>query len=85
MSEQDSAGPTDSITPDQGLPWESSLGDFFELAAQKSPDKVFVEISGQEFTYRQAQKKILQNNNKSKTKPQKEVIANEYTKRRSKD
>ena len=60
MSEQDSAGPTDSITPDQGLPWESSLGDFFELAAQKSPDKVFVEISGQEFTYRQAQKKVLQ-------------------------
>ena len=60
MSEQDSAGPTNSTTPCQGLPWESSLGDFFELAAQKSPDKVFVEILGQEFTYRQAQKKVLQ-------------------------
>ena len=60
MSEQDSTGPTNSITPGLGLPWESSLGDFFELAAQKYPDKVFVEISGQEFTYRQAQKKVLQ-------------------------
>ena len=60
MSEQDSTGPTNSITPGLGLPWESSLGDFFELAAQKAPDKVFVEISGQEFTYRQAQKKVLQ-------------------------
>ena len=60
MSEQDNTGPTNSITPGLGLPWESSLGDFFELAAQKYPDKVFVEISGQEFTYRQAQKKVLQ-------------------------
>ena len=60
MSEQDSTGHTNSITPGLGLPWESSLGDFFELAAQKYPDKVFVEISGQEFTYRQAQKKVLQ-------------------------
>jgi len=60
MSEQDCASPTNAITQGHGLPWESSLGDFFELAAQKSPDKVFVEISGQEFTYRQAKKKVLQ-------------------------
>ncbi|PKB73652.1 MAG: hypothetical protein BZY75_00795 [SAR202 cluster bacterium Io17-Chloro-G7] len=43
-----------------GLPWESSLGDFFELAVAKSPDKVFVEISGQEFTYRQVHERVLQ-------------------------
>ena len=47
--------------PGQGpLPWESSLGDFFELAVEKSPDKVFVEISGQEFTYRQVHEKAQQ-------------------------
>jgi crotonobetaine/carnitine-CoA ligase len=43
-----------------GLPWESSLGDFFELAVAKSQDKVFVEISGQEFTYRQVHERVLQ-------------------------
>ncbi len=43
-----------------GLPWESSLGDFFELAVAKSPDKVFVEISGQEFTYQQVHERVLQ-------------------------
>ncbi|PKB68191.1 MAG: hypothetical protein BZY81_02445 [SAR202 cluster bacterium Io17-Chloro-G4] len=47
--------------PGQGpLPWESSLGDFFELAVEKSPDKEFVEISGQEFTYRQVHEKAQQ-------------------------
>ena len=46
--------------PGQGLPWESSLGDFFELAVAKSPDKLFVEISGQKFTYRQVHQAALQ-------------------------
>ena len=46
--------------PGQGLPWESSLGDFFELAVGKSPDKIFVEISGQKFTYRQVHQAALQ-------------------------
>ena len=42
------------------LPWESSLGDFFELAVHKSPDKIFVEISAQKFTYRQVHQGALQ-------------------------
>ncbi len=41
------------------LPWESSLGDFFDLAVEKSPDKIFVEILGQQFTYRQVQQGAL--------------------------
>lgn len=54
MSNQSSAKSTG-----QGLPWESSLGGFFESAVEKSPDKVFVEILGQEFTYRQVQQSSL--------------------------
>ena len=34
-------------------PWEMSLGEFLEAAAAKDPNKTFVEISGQELSYRQ--------------------------------
>jgi carnitine-CoA ligase len=33
-------------------PWQWTLGEFLRLAAERSPDKVFVEIAGQEITYR---------------------------------
>ncbi len=37
-----------------------SLADFLEEAAARSPDKVFVEISGRKLTYRQFQASVLQ-------------------------
>jgi crotonobetaine/carnitine-CoA ligase len=41
-------------------PWETSLGEFLDLAVARSPDKVFLEISGQEFTYDRFQRRVLQ-------------------------
>jgi crotonobetaine/carnitine-CoA ligase len=41
-------------------PWKWSLGEFLELAAGLNPDKVFVEIAGQQVTYRQFQERALQ-------------------------
>ena len=37
-------------------PWEMSLGEFLDAAVAKSPDKVFVEISGQSLTYLELQR-----------------------------
>ena len=37
------------------LPWEMSLGDFLAASVARSPDKLFVEISGRSFTYQQVQ------------------------------
>ena len=41
-------GPAD----DRRLMWEMSLGEFLERAADRNPDKVFVEIAGTTLTYR---------------------------------
>ena len=41
-------------------PWEMSLGEFLDAAVARSPDKVFVEISGQALTYRQIQRLAMQ-------------------------
>ncbi len=60
MSDHSSTSPADIIAPGQGLPWESSLCDFFELAVEKSPGKIFVDILGQEFTYRQVHQRVMQ-------------------------
>ena len=32
-------------------PWEQSLGEFLAEIVQRDPDKVFLELSGQELTY----------------------------------
>ena len=39
-------------------PWEMSLGEFLDSAAAKTPNKTFVEISGQELSYRQFQRLV---------------------------
>jgi crotonobetaine/carnitine-CoA ligase len=41
-------------------PWERSLGEFLDEAVRRDPDKVFVEISGQSFTYGQVQQTARQ-------------------------
>ena len=41
-------------------PWQWSLGEFLELAAGLNPDKVFVEIAGQQISYRQFQERVWQ-------------------------
>ncbi len=34
-------------------PWERSLGEFLRVAVARNPDKVFLEIGGQEITYQE--------------------------------
>jgi crotonobetaine/carnitine-CoA ligase len=49
------------LNPSDGRqPWQRSLGEFLNLAAGLSPDKVFVEIAGEQLTYRQFQERALQ-------------------------
>ena len=31
--------------------WEKSLGEFLEIVVRSNPDKIFVEIAGQQITY----------------------------------
>ena len=40
--------------------WEMSLGDFLEEAVAGNPERVFVEISGRQLTYRQLQQTSMQ-------------------------
>jgi len=40
--------------------WEMSLGDFLSDSVQRSPEKVFVEVSGQQLTYSQFQDQVSQ-------------------------
>ena len=40
--------------------WEKSLGEFLREAADRSPNKVFVEITGQQITYAQMYQRALQ-------------------------
>ncbi|MFQ6028217.1 MAG: AMP-binding protein, partial [Dehalococcoidia bacterium] len=47
-------GPSD---PDR-LMWEMSLGEFLETTVDRNPAKVFIEIAGEEITYRQFQQRI---------------------------
>lgn len=54
---------TDIIGLDSAVnirPWERSLGEFLGLAVSNNPDQVFVEISGQQITYRQFQGRVAQ-------------------------
>jgi len=48
------------ISPDDPdrLMWEMSLEEFLDAAVSRFPDKVFVEISGQQVTYRQFQQGV---------------------------
>ena len=46
-------------TPQGQNPWEMSLGDFWDQAVARSPKKVFVEMSGRKFTYRELQQKAM--------------------------
>jgi crotonobetaine/carnitine-CoA ligase len=41
-------------------PWERSLGEFLKLATSRDPDKVFVEIAGQQITYGQFLERAIQ-------------------------
>ena len=49
---------TNVLGPDdpQRLMWEMTLSELLGKAVDRNPDKVFLEISGQEFTYRQFQR-----------------------------
>ena len=49
-------GPADA----RRLMWEMSLGEFLERAAERSPDKVFVEIAGTVLTYREFHRRARQ-------------------------
>ena len=49
-------GPADA----RRLMWEMSLGEFLERAADRSPDKVFVEIAGTTLTYREFHRRARQ-------------------------
>ena len=49
-------GPADA----RRLMWEMSLGEFLERAADRSPDKVFVEIAGTALTYREFHRRVQQ-------------------------
>ena len=42
-------------SPVERCPWEMSLGEFLDGAVKRNPEKVYVEISGQSFTYREIQ------------------------------
>ena len=48
----DTAGPN---APSGKYPWELSLGEFLDTAADRNRDKVFAEISGDNITYRHLQ------------------------------
>ena len=52
----DIVGPEDP----QRLMWEMSLGEFLEAVVNRNPDKVFVEMSGRELTYRQFHREVEQ-------------------------
>ena len=43
----------------EARPWEKSLGRFLEEIVSASPDKVFVEIGGGEYTYREFHEGVL--------------------------
>ena len=49
---------TNVLGPDdpQRLMWEMTLSELLGKAVDRNPDKVFLEISGREFTYRQVQR-----------------------------
>ena len=49
-------GPADA----RRLMWEMSLGEFLERAAERSPDKTFVEIAGTVLTYREFHRRARQ-------------------------
>ena len=49
-------GPADA----RRLMWEMSLGEFLERAAERSPDKTFVEIAGTTLTYREFHRRARQ-------------------------
>ena len=45
---------TIGLDRDEGRkPWERSLGEFLQEAVARNPDKVFLEIGGQEITYQE--------------------------------
>ena len=48
------------MTDKQGATWELSLGEFLEGAVSRNPDKVFLQIVGQEITYRQFYARVRQ-------------------------
>ena len=54
MSNSDS---TDTLSG--RLPWELTLGEFLDGAVNRSPEKVFVEISGRSITYSQLQQAAM--------------------------
>src|ERR671918_458614 len=45
---------------DRRKPWQWSLGEFLDLSAGLNPDKVFVEIAGQQLSYRQFRERAWQ-------------------------
>ncbi len=54
------SNPEPTESPVERYPWEMSLGEFLDGAVKRSPEKVFVEISGQSFTYRRFQQAVMQ-------------------------
>ena len=49
-----------------GKPWERSLGEFLREAVAKSPDKVFLEIGGQDITYQECLRRSEQTRRRSR-------------------